>query len=76
VRGVKITTSKNKVRKLQPGEAAAFLAFAFSLSIADAATIGHWRFEEGSDGNPASGTDSVLDFSVSANHGTPLPPRS
>lgn len=39
---------------------------------AGAATVGHWRFEEGAADTPASGTWTVLDSSGNNLHGTPV----
>ena len=44
----------------------------FSSVSMDAATIGHWRFEEGTDGVAASGVNSVIDSSTQMDHGTPI----
>jgi hypothetical protein len=41
------------------------------LAQASAATIGYWRFEEGTAGNPAAGANSVLDSSGNGLNGTP-----
>jgi hypothetical protein len=47
--------------------------FFFALpSTSDAATIGYWRFEEGTVDSPASGSGAIVDSSPSGDDGTSL----
>lgn len=53
------------------GLCAGFVAI-HAYRAAEAATVGHWRFEEGAANSAASGNNSVLDSSGHGLHGTPL----
>jgi hypothetical protein len=60
---------------MKPWHLAVVLAIASALAMASsapAATIAHWRFEEGPLDSAASGTDSIRDWSGNNVHGTPF----
>ena len=40
--------------------------------VAEGSVVAHWRFQEGTNGAPASGADSIVDSSGNNRHGTPV----
>ncbi len=52
--------------------ASIFLANMLATASASAAVVGYWRFEEGTIGLPASGTNSIIDSSGNHFNGSPV----
>ena len=62
---------RRKVSAMLLGIVAGLLAVSLHNG-AGAATIGHWRFEEGAADSAASGSNTVVDSSGNGLHGTPV----